>query len=58
MELISFEDQCDTFCTQNSLRKIRELYCLYFKNYAKINGIGNEEVEEGIDIFICKNGLS
>jgi hypothetical protein len=34
------------------------LYCLYFKNYAKSNGIGNEEIEEGIDIFICKNGLS
>lgn len=31
---------------------------MYFKNYAKSNGISNEEIEDGIDIFICKNGLS
>lgn len=58
MKLIGYEDQCDSFCADNNLRKIRELYCLYFKNYAKSNGIGNEEIEDGIDIFICKSGLS
>lgn len=44
MKLIGYEDQCDSFCAENNLRKIRELYCLYFKNYAKSNGIGNEEI--------------
>lgn len=31
---------------------------MYFKNYAKKNGVGNDEAEKGIDVFICKNSLS
>jgi hypothetical protein len=57
MELISYEDKCDIFCSTNNLRKIRELYCIYFKNYCKANGVSNSEAEGGIDLFICKNSL-
>jgi hypothetical protein len=56
--MIEVEDKCNQFCEENNLRKIRELYCLYFKNYAKKNGVGNNEAENGIDVFICKNNLS
>lgn len=57
MELIACEDKCDTFCQQHGLRKLRELYCLFFKHYAKRNGIANEQAEGGIDLFICKQGV-
>ncbi len=43
MELIAHEDKCDAFCQDNNLRKLRELYCLYFKTFAKKNGVGHEE---------------
>ena len=58
MELISHEDKCDNFCNENNLRKIRELYCLFFKNHARRNGVSNEEAEVGLDIFVCRQGLS
>lgn len=57
MELIAQEDKCDAFCQDNNLRKLRELYCLYFKTFAKKNGVGHEEAEAGMDMFVCKRGL-
>lgn len=57
MQLIADEDQCDIFCQEHELRKVRELMCLFFKNHAKKNGIANEEADKGFDMFICKWGL-
>ena len=37
--------------------KIREVYCQFFKAYARRNGVGNEAIAEGIDLWICRNGL-
>lgn len=57
MELIRLEDACDAHCNNYNLKKIRELCCQYFKIYAKKNGVGLEEAEDGVDLYFCRTGI-
>lgn len=55
---MQLEAECDDFCQAHSLRKLREFYCLFFKQHARRNGVGSEEAEAGIDLYLCSRGLA
>ena len=45
IQLIASEDKCNFFCQTHNLRSLRELHCLFFKQYAKKNGIDHSEAD-------------
>lgn len=56
IELMNIEEEADNLANEKYLMKIRELLCICFKKYNKENNlfVSEEDIEEGMEIFICR----